>query len=63
MPFIVSTSIAPSKLYARVDSDGDVLWQSNKARATRLDEAEADALAASINQYASTEALVEGAKL
>jgi hypothetical protein len=61
MPFTVTTPNGSSgKLYAERLADGDMLWRPNKAKATPFTEGEADALAADINRYASTEATVEG---
>ena len=62
MPFIITRDQPHGKLFATRFADGEIGWQPSKEKATRFDEAEADAEAGAINQYASTEAVVEGAR-
>jgi hypothetical protein len=62
MPFIVAIPISErGKLYLRRDGE-DLIPTPSRARAHRFDEAEADAVAAQYNRYASIEAEVEGAR-
>lgn len=63
MPFIITREQPHgSKLYIQCQGDGEMFWHPNKDKATRFEETEADAGAAEINKYASTEAVVEGAR-
>lgn len=62
MPFLVSREQPDGKLYLQRQSDGELFWQPSKDKATRFEEPQADAIAADINRYASTEATVEGVR-
>lgn len=63
MPFIVTGRISERcTMFAQVDADGDVIWKPSKTAATTFDESEADAIAASINQYGSDIADVVGVR-
>ena len=65
MPFIVSREQPNGKLFIKRAALGNETfdyWIASRDKATRFEEGEADAIAAGINQYSSTEALVEGAK-
>lgn len=62
MPFIVSRSDAPSKMYARQTVDNDICWEPNRANATRFTEDEADIVVHEFSKYSQTELDIEGAK-
>lgn len=63
MPFLVTRpQHHGGKLYIERAADGESYWVPGRAKATRFDEAKADAIAAEINRYASVECQVEGVK-
>lgn len=64
MPFLVTRQQSDkSELYAVRESDGEILWDVRRREATQFAEDDADAVAAAINRYASTEALVVGCRV
>ena len=63
MPFILSKQFHPrGKLFFVRDEDCDLIPTPVRDKATRMDEVQADALAADHNRYSETEMIVEGAK-
>jgi len=62
MPFIVSCPQPRGRLFASVDRDGDVLWQPNRAKATPLTEAGADALETDLRRYSDDDYQIEGVR-
>jgi hypothetical protein len=64
MPFIVSVPMTNDKrMFFRRSEDGAMIPVVDRSKATRFDEAQADAIAAEHNRYTlDEEAIVEGAK-
>lgn len=63
MPFIISRSDAPSKMYAsQDDGNGDLFWEPKRDKATRFTEIEAEAVVEEFAKYSDTELDIEGAK-
>lgn len=62
MPFIVSRSDMPGKMFALIDGDGDCQWIPNRQKATPMSETEAEAFVDDFNKYSDIELDIEGVK-
>lgn len=63
MPFIVSRSDMPSKMFATVNLDnGDAQWIPNRDKATRLTEEQADFFVEEFAKYSDIDLDIEGAR-
>jgi len=62
MPFIISRTDAPSKLYANQDADHDIQWAPNRDSAQRFTEAEAENIVLEFSKYSDIDLDIEGAK-
>lgn len=62
MPFVVSRSDMPTKMFALIDGDGDASWIPNRQKATPLTEPQAEAFIEEYAKYSDTDLDIEGVK-
>lgn len=62
MPFVVSRTDAPSKMFARIDTDGDAAWVTNRDNATRFTDDEADIFVHEFGKFSDIDLDIEGVR-
>lgn len=62
MPFVITRSDAPSKMFASRDADGDYRWVTTKDKATPHTEDEADVFVHEFGKYSDIDLDIEGVK-